>query len=135
VINYVQSPEWSTEVLALTHGRGVDRIVEVGGSGTIAQSIKSVAHGGEIALVGMLDPTLDGMSLIDFFLSQSTLRTIGIGSREDLENMSRALSFHGVRPIIDRVFPFEEARQAFEHFATGQHFGKVVITHQGDPGP
>jgi alcohol dehydrogenase len=69
------------------------------------------------------------MSLIDFFLSQSTLRTIGIGSREDLESMSRALSFHGVHPIIDRVFPFEQARQAFEHFAAEQHFGKVVITH------
>jgi NADPH:quinone reductase-like Zn-dependent oxidoreductase len=129
VINYVQTPGWSAEVLALTNGRGVDRVVEVGGSGSIAQSIKSVAHAGEVALIGMLDPTLDGMSLIDFFLSQSTLRTIGIGSREDLENMSRALSFHGVHPIIDRVFPFEEARQAFEHFAAGQHFGKVVITH------
>jgi NADPH:quinone reductase-like Zn-dependent oxidoreductase len=63
------------------------------------------------------------------FLSQSTLRTIGIGSREDLESMSRARSFQGVHPIIDRVFPFEEARQAFEYFAAGQHFGKVVITH------
>jgi NADPH:quinone reductase-like Zn-dependent oxidoreductase len=129
VINYVQAPEWSAEVLALTDGRGVERVVEVGGSGTIAQSIKSVAHSGEIALVGMLDPTPEGMSLIDFFLSQSTLRTIGIGSREDLENMGRAVSFHGVHPIIDRVFPFEEARQAFEHFAAGQHFGKVVIAH------
>ncbi len=129
VINYVQTPEWSAEVLALTEGRGVERVVEVGGSGTIAQSIKSVAHAGEIALVGMLDPTHEGMSLVDFFVSQSTLRTIGIGSREDLESMSRALSFHGVHPIIDRVFPFEEARQAFEHFAAGQHFGKVVITH------
>ena len=107
VINYVQTPEWSAEVLALTDGRGVERVVEVGGSGTIAQSIKSVAHAGEIALVGMLDPTPEGMSLIDFFLSQSTLRTIGIGSRDDLENMSRALSFHGVHPIIDRVFAFE----------------------------
>ncbi len=73
VINYVQTPEWSAAVLALTDGRGVDRVVEVGGSGTIAQSIKSVAHAGEIALVGMLDPTPEGMSLIDFFLSQSTL--------------------------------------------------------------
>jgi NADPH:quinone reductase-like Zn-dependent oxidoreductase len=129
VINYVQTPEWSAEVLALTGGRGVERVVEVGGSGTIAQSIKSIAHAGEIALVGMLDPTPEGMGLIDFFLSQSTLRTIGIGSRQDLENMSRALSFHGVHPIIDRVFPFEEARQAFAHVAAGQHFGKVVITH------
>ena len=67
------------------------------------------------------------MSLIDFFLSQSTLQTIGIGSREDLESMSRALSYRGVHPIIDRVFPFEEARRAFER--AGQHFAKVVIPH------
>jgi hypothetical protein len=78
---------------------------------------------------GMLDPTAKGMSLIDFFLSQSTLRTIGIGSREDLENMKP-------RPLPPRYpsdhrpgFRFEEARQAFEYFAAGQHFGKVVITH------
>jgi NADPH:quinone reductase-like Zn-dependent oxidoreductase len=129
VINYVQTPDWSTEVLTLTDGRGVDRVVEVGGSGTIAQSIKSVTYDGEIALVGMLDPAPEGMSLIDFFLSQSTLRTIGVGSREDLEDMNRALSLHDVHPIIDRVFPFDEARQAFEHFARGQHFGKVVVTH------
>lgn len=129
VINYVQTPEWSTEVLALTGGRGVERVVEVGGSGTIAQSIKSVTYDGEIALVGMLDPTPEGMSLIDFFLSQSTLRTIWTGSREDLDDMNRALSIHELHPIIDRVFPFEEARQAFKHFADGNHFGKVVITH------
>jgi NADPH:quinone reductase-like Zn-dependent oxidoreductase len=129
VINYVDKPQWSTEVLALTEGRGVDRVVEVGGSGTIAQSIKSVTYAGEIALAGMLDPTPEGMSLIDFFLSQSTLRTIGTGSREDLEDMNRAISVHDVHPIVDRVFPFEEARQAFEHFTEGQHFGKVVVTH------
>jgi NADPH:quinone reductase-like Zn-dependent oxidoreductase len=129
VIDYVRTPEWSTEVQDITGGTGVDRVVEVGGSGTIAQSIKSVTYGGEIALAGMLDPTPEGMSLIDFFLSQSTLRTIGTGSREDLEDMNRAISLHDVHPIIDRVFPFDEARRAFEHFTEGQHFGKVVITH------
>jgi NADPH:quinone reductase-like Zn-dependent oxidoreductase len=129
VINYVDQPEWSTDVLDLTDGRGVDRVVEVGGSGTIAQSIKSVTYDGEIALVGMLDPTPEGMNLIDFFLSKSTLRTIGVGSREDLADMNRALSARDVHPIIDSVFPFEEARQAFKYFARGQHFGKVVITH------
>ena len=79
-------------------------------------------------MVGMLDPTPKGMSLIDFFLSQSTLRTIGIGSREDLENMSRALSFHGVHPIIDRVFPFEEAKAAYQYYEEAQPFGKVIIS-------
>jgi NADPH:quinone reductase-like Zn-dependent oxidoreductase len=129
VVNYVDEPEWSTDVLDLTDGRGVDRVVEVGGSGTIAQSIRSVTYDGEIALVGMLDPTPEGMNLIDFFLSKSTLRTIGVGSREDLADMNRALSAHDVHPIIDSVFPFKEARQAFRYFARGQHFGKVVITH------
>src|ERR1700694_4652987 len=129
VINYVQNPAWSTEVRDLTGGRGVDRVVEVGGSGTIAQSIKSVTSGGEIALVGMLDPTPEGMNLIDFFLSQATLRAIVIGSREDLEEMNRGLTVHDIHPVIDRVFPFEQARQASTHFADGNHFGKVVISH------
>jgi len=113
----------------LTKGRGADRIVEVGGTGTIAQSIKSVAYYGEIALVGMLDPTDSAMSLIDFFQSQSTLRTIGVGSRSDLEDMNRALALHNVHPVIDRVFSFGEAPEAFSYFADGKYFGKVVISH------
>ena len=129
VIGYVTTPEWSDGVLALTKGRGADRIVEVGGTGTIAQSIKSVAYYGEIALVGMLDPTDSAMSLIDFFLSQSTLRTIGVGSRSDLEDMNRALALHNVHPVIDRVFSFDEAPEAFSYFAEGRYFGKVVISH------
>jgi NADPH:quinone reductase-like Zn-dependent oxidoreductase len=69
------------------------------------------------------------MNLIDFFLSKATLRTIGVGSREDLADMNRALSAHDVHPVIDTVFPFEQARLAFKYFARGQHFGKVVINH------
>ena len=129
VIEYVTTPEWSDGVLALTKGRGADRIVEVGGTGTIAQSIKSVAYYGEIALVGILDPTDSAMSLIDFFQSQSTLRTIGVGSRSDLEDMNRALALHNVHPVIDRVFSFGEAPEAFSYFADGKYFGKVVISH------
>jgi NADPH:quinone reductase-like Zn-dependent oxidoreductase len=131
VIDYVATPEWSNDVLALTDGRGVDRVIEVGGTGTIPQSIKSVTYQGEIALVGMLAPSDTGMSLIDFFLSQSTLRTIGLGSRSDLEDMNRALVLHQVHPVIDRVFPFEAARGAFSYFGEGKHFGKVVISHEG----
>jgi len=131
VIDYVATPEWSSAVLALTDGRGVDRVIEVGGTGTILQSIKSVTYKGEIALVGMLAPSDTGMSLIDFFLSQSTLRTIGLGSRGDLEDMNRALVLHQVHPVIDRVFPFEAARAAFSYFGEGKHFGKVVISHEG----
>jgi NADPH:quinone reductase-like Zn-dependent oxidoreductase len=130
VIDYVATPEWSSAVLALTDGRGVDRVVEVGGTGTIPQSIKSVTYQGEIALVGMLAPSDTGMSLIDFFLSQSTLRTIGLGSRGDHEDMNRALVLHKVHPVIDRVFPFEAARGAFSYFGEGKHFGKVVISHE-----
>ena len=70
VIDYIATPEWSSAVLALTDGRGVDRVIEVGGTGTILQSIKSVTYKGEIALVGMLAPSDTGMSLIDFFLSR-----------------------------------------------------------------
>jgi alcohol dehydrogenase len=129
VVDYVANPEWADAVRALTNGRGVDRVVEVGGPGTLAQSVKAAAYGGEIALVGAL---ATGGSSIDFwsvFMNQVTLRSISVGSRSDMEAMLRAVDGHGMRPVIDRVFPLAEAKSAWEHYAGGHVFGKVVIRH------
>lgn len=129
VINYVDTPEWSQSVQELTGGQGADRIVEVGGPGTIAQSIAALARGGEIALVGLLAPIGDGMNLIDFFLGQAKLRTVNTGTREDLEDLNRALASREVHPVIDSVFAFDEAHEAFAALAAGGHVGKTVIRH------
>ena len=129
VIDYVENPQWAEAVRALTAGRGVDRVVEVGGPGTLAQSLKAVTYGGEIALVGTLAESNDGLDFMSLFMSQATLRCISIGSRIDVEAMQRAVDAHAMHPVIDRVFPFAEAKSAWAYYAGRGAFGKVVIRH------
>ena len=127
VVNYVETPEWGAAVQKLTGG--VDLVVEVGGAGTITQSLEALALRGTISFVGHLAGAGNGLDLMSFFLRAATLKTIGVGSRSDFEEMNRAIERHQLRPVIDRVFPFAEAPQAFEHFEHGSRFGKVVISH------
>ena len=132
VIDYVATPEWADAVRTLTAGRGADRIVEVGGPGTLTQSIKAVAYGGHVSIVGALSagpgvPT--SMDFMNVFMSQATYRCIGTGSRSDLEELCRAVSAHQVCPIIDRTFSLDDAKAAWVHFADRRLFGKVVIEH------
>jgi NADPH:quinone reductase-like Zn-dependent oxidoreductase len=112
----------------LTGDRGVDLVIEIGGAGTVAQSIEALAHGGTISLVGDLAAG-EGMDLARFLSRGATLRTITVGSRHDFERMNRVINQHQLRPVIDRVVPFAEAPEAFSHFAHGTRFGKVVIAH------
>jgi NADPH:quinone reductase-like Zn-dependent oxidoreductase len=129
-INYVETPNWHERVAELTGGKGVDCVVEIGGAGTLATSIRSLAVGGHISLIGsslsrsgiLLDPTLLGGRGI-------TIGAISVGSRADFEAMNRAIALHRLRPVIDRIFPFAEAPEAYRHFESRAHFGKVVITH------
>src|ERR1700730_2257329 len=129
VVDYVENPQRAEAVRALTAGRGVDRVVDVGGPGTLAESLKAVAYGGEVALVGALAESKAGLDFMGLFMSQATLRCISVGSRVDVEAMNRAVDAHAMRPVIDRVFPFAEAASAFAHYAGGKVFGKIVIRH------
>ncbi|NIF24450.1 zinc-dependent alcohol dehydrogenase family protein [Candidatus Pantoea multigeneris] len=132
VINYRQHPNWSSEVRRLTHGRGVDRVVEIGGPGTLQQSLLSCASGAEIALLGFVakgDETVDFFTL---FKSGTTVRPFSVGSRDDFIAMNRALTTEKLRPVVDKVFPFTQAVEAWDYFEQRQHIGKVVIrfTHE-----
>jgi NADPH:quinone reductase-like Zn-dependent oxidoreductase len=130
VVNYRERPDWDVAVRALTDGRGVDCVVEIGGPGTITQSLKALAVGGHLSLIGsslspsgtMLDPLLLGGRGI-------SVGAISVGSRADFEAMNRAVALHRLRPVIDRSFPFAEARDAYRHFEGRGHFGKVVVSH------
>ncbi len=130
VINYVETPDWHEKVVELTDGRGADCVVEIGGPGTLANSIKALAVGGHISLIGsslsrsgvMLDPLLLGGRGM-------TLSSISVGGRADFEAMNRAIALHRLRPVVDRVFPFEKAPDAYRYFESRAHFGKVVISH------
>ncbi len=125
-INYRTTPEWQDAVRGLTAGVGVDHVVEVGGAGTLGRSLQAVRMGGSIGVIGVLtgkaelDPT-------PILRRRVGLRGIFVGSREMFEAMLRAMALHGTRPVIDRVFPFDEAREAFRHLEGQGHFGKVVI--------
>ena len=129
VIDYRALPEWGDQVRTLTGGRGVDRVVEVGGPDTMVQSVKAVACGGQVSMVGVLGGAAGGLDFMTMFMSQATFRPIAIGSRRDLEDVVRVVQQHGIRPVIDSVFAFDDAAAALRHFAGRQLFGKVVIRH------
>jgi NADPH:quinone reductase-like Zn-dependent oxidoreductase len=127
VVNYVDDPEWGKSVRALTGGRGVDRVVEVGGPGTIAQSLRAVALGGEIASIGFLSTDNPGIDFFALKRSGASFRNIAVGDRAGLLELTRTVAAVGLKPIVDRVFAFDEAKEAFSHLESGTHLGKVVI--------
>jgi alcohol dehydrogenase len=127
IVNYADDPQWGKAVRQLTGGRGVDRVVEVGGPGTIAQSLRAVALGGEIASIGFLSAENPGIDFFQLKTSGASFRNITVGDRAALLDLNRAIAATSLKPIIDRVFAFDEAREAFSHLESGAHFGKVVI--------
>jgi NADPH:quinone reductase-like Zn-dependent oxidoreductase len=130
VINYFKAPDWDERVRELTAGRGVDCFVEIGGPGTIAMSLKALAVGGHVSLIGAsLTPSDTGLDPLLLTGRGTTLGSISVGSRADFEAMNRAITMHRLHPVIDRTFPFAEAKEAYRHFEARGHFGKVVIAH------
>lgn len=126
-IHYSAIPEWDRRVKELTGGRGADHIVEVGGAGTIAKSLRAVRPGGAISIIGVLSGNSTETSLIPILMQNIRLQGISVGSRETFEHMTRAIVQNKLHPVIDQVFALTELHQAFEHLAAGAHFGKIVI--------
>ena len=127
VIDYRSEPAWEKRVLELTDGRGVDIVVEVGGAGTLAQSMKATRLGGHISLIGVLAGQQGEVSPLPAVMRNLRIQGIYVGSRQMFLAMNRAMELHAIRPVIDRLFPFAEARDACHYLASGAHFGKVVI--------
>jgi NADPH:quinone reductase-like Zn-dependent oxidoreductase len=125
-INYKTTPDWEKPVRALT-GIGVDNVVEVGGAGTLDKSIKSVRNGGAISLIGVLTGGSGEINPRPLLMRSIRLQGIYVGSRSMFEAMNRAISLHEIRPIVDRVFPFSDAVEAYRYMESGAHFGKIVI--------
>lgn len=125
-INYKKTPDWDRTVRELTGGVGVDHVIEVGGAGTLAKSIKSVRVGGHIALIGVLSG-LGEVNPIPILMRSIRLQGIFVGSRSMFEAMNQAITVNRLHPVIDRVFAFEDAVAALKHLESGSHFGKVVI--------
>jgi NADPH:quinone reductase-like Zn-dependent oxidoreductase len=127
-INYKTHPEWQKEVSTLTSGRGVDCVIEVGGVGTLARSYEALGFGGKIALIGFLGGFAGEQNPVGLMMKGGSLYGIGVGSTAMFEDMNRAIEVNGIKPIVGKVFPFDQATEAFRQFAAGDFFGKVVIT-------
>ncbi|MCK5273479.1 MAG: NAD(P)-dependent alcohol dehydrogenase, partial [Alphaproteobacteria bacterium] len=125
-INYVATPDWAKRVLELTGGRGADHVLEVGGPGTMEQSIEAAAVGGQIAYIGVL--TGGAINPLGLMRKSVRLQGVYVGSRAMFDDMNRTLALHDLHPVIDRTFPFAEAREAFHHMKAAGHFGKIAIT-------
>lgn len=127
--NYRERPEWSRWVTEVTEGKGANRIIEVGGAGTFGQSLRAAGVGGLVAQIGVLSggATSEPLALTPILHNQLRVQGIYVGSRAMFEEMNAAISEAKLRPVIDRVFRFEEAREAFLHMQSAGHFGKIVI--------
>ena len=129
VINYRDTPDWGDAVLAATGGRGADIVVEVGGPGSLPQSIRAARVGGHIALIGVLTGFGGEVPTVELMRKQQRLQGLIVGSREQQQDMVRGLNAASWRPVIDRSYPLEAMAEAFAHQAAGQHFGKVCLTY------
>jgi NADPH:quinone reductase-like Zn-dependent oxidoreductase len=128
VVNYERTPEWDQEVRKLTSGRGVDCVIEIGGAGTLARSIRSLARGGKIGLIGFLAGRDGDTNPTPLMMVGGSLHGIFVGDREMFEEMNRAIAVNRLAPVIDRVFPFDSAPAAYQHQAARTFVGKIVIT-------
>jgi NADPH:quinone reductase-like Zn-dependent oxidoreductase len=125
-INYQATPDWDKAARELTEGTGVDHVIELGGAGTLPRSMKAVRYGGTISLIGVLtgggeaNPT-------PLLMRNIRLQGVFVGSREMFEAMNRAIELHRLRPVIDRLFPFSDAADAYRYLESAGHFGKICI--------
>ena len=126
-INYKQTPDWGKKVRELTAGDGVDYVVEVGGAGTLTESLRAVRYGGQISLIGVLTGGSAEINTASILMKNVKVQGIYVGSREMFEAMNSAIALHKLHPVCDRVFPFHEAPEALKYMETGSHFGKICI--------
>jgi len=127
LVNYRQEEEWSKPVRAATGGVGADLILEVGGGGTIEQSMRAVKIGGHIAIIGVVAGAGNPFNPAGLIGNSAKMQGLSVGSREAFEAMCRAIDQHRIQPVVDKVFPWTEARAAFQAMQGGEHFGKIVL--------
>ncbi|MBU2979258.1 NAD(P)-dependent alcohol dehydrogenase [Alteromonas sp. C1M14] len=127
-INYRTTPNWAEAVLAATHGKGVDHVIELGGPNTLNQSIEAVRVGGHISLIGVLTGFQGDIATASIMAKQVRLQGLIVGSKQDQMEYIKALNASDIRPIIDKTFAFDALAEAFDYQQSGSHFGKICLT-------
>ena len=127
LINYKTTPEWGDAARKQAGSAGIDHVVEVGGAGTLAQSMRAVRAGGRISVIGVLAGGGGQLSLLPLLMRNLVAQGIFVGSKAMSEAMNKAISLHKMRPVLDRTFGFDEVPAALRHMESGAHFGKIVV--------
>jgi NADPH:quinone reductase-like Zn-dependent oxidoreductase len=126
-INYKTTPDWDTATMEFTGGVGVDHVVEVGGAATLSRAFGALRVGGKVTLIGGLSGGATELNPGLIFSRRANVLGISVGSTQMFEAMNRAVEANAIKPVIDKVFAFAEAKAAYHHMASGAHFGKIVI--------
>jgi len=126
-INYKSTPDWDKAAMEFTGGRGVDHVVEVGGQGTFAKSFGAIRLGGKISMIGNLSGPATEFNPGLVMGKRANLQGISVGSTQMFEAMNRVIAANAIKPVIDKVFGFDEVQAAYKHMASGAHFGKIVV--------
>jgi len=127
LINYRTTENWGAAALALTGGRGVDHVVEVGGVGNLPQSITACRRGGHIAVIGVLTGRSGEVPIAQMMINELRIVGLTVGSRRHQQDMIRAIEANGIKPVLDKSFPLDGLADAFRYQETGKHFGKICI--------
>jgi NADPH:quinone reductase-like Zn-dependent oxidoreductase len=127
-VNYRTNTEWQREVRTLTGNAGVDHVLEVGGRDTLPKALEALGFEGHIAIIGGLSGFASDIPAGRLLVSGASITGIYVGSRADFEAMNRFIAQHRIRPVVDRVFSFEDAPKAYDFMDNGSYMGKIVIT-------
>jgi NADPH:quinone reductase-like Zn-dependent oxidoreductase len=126
-VNYKTTPDWEKSAMEFTQSRGVDHVVEVGGQGTLSRSFGALRVGGKISMIGNLSGAATELNPGLIMGRRANIQGISVGSTQMFEALNRAIAASRIKPVIDKVFGFDEVKAAYNHMAAGAHFGKIVI--------
>ena len=126
-VNYRKVPDWQVTVRSLTNDVGVSQVLEVGGKNTLPRAVQALAFGGHIAMIGGLSGFIDNLEISSFLRSGASVSSIYVGSRADFAAMNAFISKHKIKPVVDKVFSFDDTPAAYQYMESGKHFGKIVI--------
>jgi NADPH:quinone reductase-like Zn-dependent oxidoreductase len=127
LVNYKNEPNWEKVVHAFVPG-GADCVVEVGGAGTLPHSLKAIRMGGQIVVIGGLSGAGQSIDPVPVLMNSIRMQGVYVGSRAMFERMNRAIELHRIQPVVDKVFPWTEVKQAMRHMQGQSHFGKIVLS-------
>lgn len=129
-INYKKVPDWDEHIIELTNGKGVDHVIEVVGGEHLNRSLNAVKLSGTICFIGLIEGLRAPINTYQFVTKNVRIHGIETGSREMFEEMNQFIELHQLKPVIDKVFGYNETREALKHLEDGTHFGKIVVEYQ-----